>query len=183
MKSGDETIKNHAVRKNFFPQKFLPLNSLAEVLRKLIMTNSHAYVRISITLLWTDTCVLVLIRRHGMCFWPVVYVQRKWEQKIEKGMAKRSLKEFKDLLVWSFLKTAMNFLCFASCYFSLSCTYQARHRLHGVVAVSLLPFSRQSPSSFFVTLVTIAELPLSPESKTGYVCWQYSVVPAYLGNM
>ena len=83
--------------------------------------------------------VCINVSRHGTCFWPVDHVQGKWEQRIEKGMAKkRWLKEFEDLLVWSFLKTAMHFLCFLSRCFSLSCTHWAHHELHGVLAVSLL---------------------------------------------
>ena len=44
----------------------------------------------------------------------IIHVQRKCEPRIEKAMAKHSLNEFGDLRVWSFLKTAMRFLCFAS---------------------------------------------------------------------
>jgi len=40
-------------------------------------------------------------------FGPVVHVQQKCELKIKKDLAKHSLKQFEDLQVWSFLKTAM----------------------------------------------------------------------------
>ena len=98
-------------------------------------------------------------------------------------MAKHSLKEFEDLLVWSFLKMATCFFCFASRCSSLSSSLWTSRGGSCIFAASLysLPFSRQSLRSFFLTLVTIAELPLSPESKTSYVCWQHSIVPVYLG--
>jgi len=68
-------------------------------------------------------------------------------------MAKCLLKEFEDLWVWSFLKTAMHFLSsLATAPFSR--THQARHRLHScifTVSLSSLLFSGQSPSSFFLT--------------------------------
>ena len=128
------------------------------MLRKSIMINSHAYVRISITLLWTDTCKFVLVGmahafgRSSMC---------------NKSESKVSLygKEFEDLLVWSFLKMAMCFLCFVSRCSSLSSSPWTSRGGNCIFVASLylLPFSRQSPSSFFLTLVTIAELPLSPE--------------------
>ena len=54
--------------------------------------------------------------------------------------------------MWSFLKTVMCFLCFAIAAAPLSggsCIFAA--------SLFLLPFSRQSPSSFFLTLITICD--------------------------
>ena len=80
-------------------------------------------------------------------------------------MAKHSLKEFEDLLVWPFLKMAMCFLCFASRCSSLSSSPWTSRGGSCIFAASLysFPFLCQSLRSFFLTLVTIAELPLSPE--------------------
>ena len=63
-----------------------------------------------------------------------------------------------DLRGWSaFLKTVMRFLCFASRSSSLSHYHNPDFTgwwLH-LDPLSLLPFSRQSPTSFFLTLLTI----------------------------
>ena len=79
--------------------------------------------------------VLVLVGM-GYAFGLVVHVQQKCESRnwrIEK-MAKHLLKELKDLWVWSFLRTAMQFFWFTS-YCSFFHTHQACHGLHRVLAV------------------------------------------------
>ena len=97
--------------------------------------------------------VCINVSRHGTCFWPLVHVQRKWEQRIKKGIAKkRLLKEFEDLLVWLFLKMAMHFLCFASCCSSLLYSLSSPWTSRGgscvfAASLSLPPFSCQSPRS------------------------------------
>ena len=69
-------------------------------------------------------------------------------------MAKHSLKEFKDLRVWSFFKSAMHFLCFANHYSSLSNsltplqTSQGGGCLHFCFCTSLLALSSSLSSQF-----------------------------------
>ena len=86
----------------------------------------------------------------------VVHVQRKCETRIKKGMEKCSLKEFEDLWVWSFLKTAVHFLCFASHCSSLSYSSSLPQTSRSgscifTASLSSLLFSCQSLSSFFLT--------------------------------
>ena len=70
----------------------------------------------------------------------------KCERKNEKDMAKHSLKEFKNLQVWSLLKRAMRFLCFAS------------HLLLSLILIELIVDVtgwQLRLSSSFLTLATI----------------------------
>jgi len=78
-------------------------------------TPKHA---LSILYLWINTCIIPLVGvTHA--FGPVV--RHVWGKKLKNQvMAKHLLKQFKDLQVWSFLKTVMHFLCFANRYSSLS---------------------------------------------------------------
>ena len=63
------------------------------------------------------------ISRRDTCFWAsrLICATRVWAKKLkDQEMAKHLLKQFKDVRVWSFLKTVMHFLCFANRYSSLS---------------------------------------------------------------
>ena len=112
----------------------------------------------------TNTCVLVLVGvvhafwymlldRSSMC---KISVSQEIEE--SRKMAKRLLKELEDLQVWSFLKTAICFLSFARhcSSFLYSSTLPWTSRDGGYVWFSVYTsVLHQSPSSFFLTLVTI----------------------------
>ena len=118
----------------------------------------HAHVRY-LNNLWTDTCVLVSV---GVvrAFWLVVHVQLKCEPRIEKGMAKHSLKSLRIYGVSHFSRRPCAFFTLlATAPFSR--THWAHHGLHGgSLSLSLLQFLRQSPSSYschnFLTMRPLA---------------------------
>ena len=74
--------------------------------------------------LWTNVCITV--SSHGTCFWerwPCATKYEKWEgwQSI-RWKSSRMWPRFWTALnvsIWSFLKTVVHFLCFASCCYSL----------------------------------------------------------------
>ena len=89
----------------------------------------------------------LLVSRRGKCFWGsrscmCNKVWKVWEggQSIHwKGS--RTWAQFWNTQItriWSFLKTATHFICFASCCYSLSRTHHSRYGLHGVVAAFML---------------------------------------------
>ena len=104
---------------------------------------------------------MISVSSHGKCFWAIHLCAMKVSQETEelRKMAKHLLKVFRDLRVWSLLKMARRFLCFASCCSSLSYSSslpQASQGLHFRFPGSLLALSSSLLNS--LTMRTLASL-------------------------
>ena len=112
--------------------------------------------------LWTNTCGLVGVAR---AFGSVMHVQQSVKCEKEGKMyalcwkSSRMWARFRtaqNAKIWSFLKTATCFICFARCCCSLSYSSfltRTSQRWNCIYALSS-PFSRQAPSSFFLAPIT-----------------------------